>query len=195
MLARHPPLGSFGSQSFELDWRAGLTLGITGDICSHDDTTVTSTMRFPLPGSSTLPAILTSSGFSAALVRRHLVRGVMTCLLVATMGLAATPARALFMTPLPEYEQMSREQQIEIVTTTVFEMIYYFNNVKHDNQKANCVGEYFSGSVDDRDGGYYHFSQRLDDLRERYASGAVEKPEDLYVERIILKLIKEKCGV
>ncbi|MEM7123834.1 MAG: hypothetical protein AAF563_21340 [Pseudomonadota bacterium] len=139
-------------------------------------------------------AITIRNGFSAALQRRLFVCGVV-CLLAAGIGLAATPARALFMTPLPEYERMSREQQIEIVTTTVFEMIYYFNNVKHDNQKANCVGEYFSGSVDDRDGGYYHFSQRLDDLRERYASGAVEKPEDLYVERIILKLIKEKCGV
>lgn len=123
------------------------------------------------------------------------LRLVIAGLLVLVLGLAATPARALFMTPLPEYEQMSSEQQIEIVTMTVFEMIYYFNNVKHDSQKANCVGEYFSGSVDDRDGGYYHFTQRLDDLRERYAAGAVEKPEDPFVERIILKLIKEKCGV
>ncbi len=141
------------------------------------------------------PPFAAASDHPSALPSPPRTRALVAGLMVLVLGLAAAPAQALFMTPLPEYEQMSEEQQIEIVTTTVFEMIYYFNNVKYDSQKANCVGEYFSGSVDDRDGGYYHFSQRLDDLRERYANGEVEKQEDLFVERIILKLIKEKCGV
>ncbi len=149
-------------------------------------------MRHFLPDSGP-PA--STSGDPSTIRHTWVPRALTAGLLVLALGLAATPARALFMTPLPEYEQMSSEQQIEVVTTTVFEMIYYFNNVKHDNQKANCVGEYFSGSVDDRDGGYYHFSERLDDLRERYANGEIQNEQDLFVERIILKLIKEKCGV
>ena len=149
-------------------------------------------MRHSLPD-SVVPTAFTRhpSGRDRRLGSRTLLSGVLALSLAA----AASPAWSLFMTPLPEYERMSSEQQIEIVTTTVFEMIYYFNNVKHDTQKANCVGEYFSGSFDDRDSGYYQFSERLDDLRERYQNGAVQNTEDLYVERIILKLIKEKCGV
>ena len=67
------------------------------------------------------------------------------------LALAATqPATAMIMTPYGDYINMSEDQQVEIVTATVFEMIYYFNNIKHDPDKANCVGEYFSGTMDDR---------------------------------------------
>ena len=113
---------------------------------------------------------------------------------VVAIGLAATPASALFMTPYAEYSQMTEQQQTEIVTSTVFEMIYYFNNVKHDNDRAVCVGQYFSGSVDNEEGGYYHFRQRLDAMGQQYQNGTLGSGEDSYVERIILKLIKEKCG-
>ena len=99
------------------------------------------------------------------------------------------------MTPYAEYSQMSIQQQTEIVSTTVFEMIYYFNNVKHDSDKAVCVGEYFSGSIDNEDGGYFHFRQGLDVMQERYENGTLSSGQDSYVERIILKLIKEKCGI
>jgi len=98
------------------------------------------------------------------------------------------------MTPYGEYAQMSVQQQTEIVTTTVFEMIYYFNNVKHDGSKAACVGEYFSGSIDNEEGGYYHFRQGLDAMGEQYENGTLGSGEASYVERIILKLIKDKCG-
>ncbi len=99
------------------------------------------------------------------------------------------------MTPYAQYAAMSEEQQTEIVTTTVFEMIHYFQNVKHDSDKAVCVGEYFSGSMNDEDGGYYHFRQRLDAMGEQHRAGTLGSGEESYVERIILMLIKEKCGV
>jgi hypothetical protein len=109
--------------------------------------------------------------------------------------LVTQPASALIMTPYGDYIAMSEQQQVEIVTSTVFEMIYYFNNVKHDPDKANCVGEYFSGTMDDESGGYYHFQQGLDALGERHQNGTLGKGEESYVQRIILKLIKDKCGV
>jgi hypothetical protein len=124
---------------------------------------------------------------------RRVLRGLLAAVVLS--GLAAAPAWALIMTPYDKYVNMSEEQQVEIVTTTVFEMIYYFNNVKHDPDKANCVGEYFSGSMDDTDGGYYHFRQRLDAMDEKYRNGTLGTGEESYVERVILKLIKEKCGV
>lgn len=113
----------------------------------------------------------------------------------AAAVLVTQPASALIMTPYSDYIAMSADQQIEIVTSTVFEMIYYFNNVKHDPDKANCVGEYFSGTMDDESGGYYHFQQGLDALDERYQNGTLSTGEESYVQRIILKLIKDKCGV
>jgi len=124
---------------------------------------------------------------------RRWLRG--TCF-AAVLALAATqPATAMIMTPYGDYINMSEDQQVEIVTATVFEMIYYFNNIKHDPDKANCVGEYFSGTMDDQDGGYYHFQQGLDELDERYKAGTLGNGEESYVQRIILKLIKQKCGV
>jgi hypothetical protein len=49
--------------------------------------------------------------------------------------------------------------------------------------------------MDDTDGGYYHFRQRLDAMDEKYRNGTLGTGEESYVERVILKLIKEKCGV
>jgi len=122
--------------------------------------------------------------------RRRGRRWLRVICFAAVLALAAMQlATAIIMTPYCDYINMLEDQQYEFVTATVF------NNIKHDPDKANCVGEYFSGTMDDQDGGYYHFQQGLDELDERYKAGTLGNGEESYVQRIILKLIKQKCGV
>jgi len=111
------------------------------------------------------------------------------------MLLAAAPASALFLTTYGDYIKMSPEEQENIVEAAIYEMIHYFVSTKRDDSKSVCVGRYFSGSFDSRSGGYADLRERLDEMGEQYEAGTLGTGEESYVERVVLKLIKEECGI
>jgi hypothetical protein len=111
------------------------------------------------------------------------------------MLLAAAPASALFLTTYGDYIKMSPEEQENIVEAAIYEMIHYFVSTKRDDSKSVCVGRYFSGSFDSRSGGYADLRVGLDEMGEQYEAGTLGTGEESYVERAVLKLIKEECGI
>jgi len=113
----------------------------------------------------------------------------------AAMALAATPAPALFLTTYGEFAQMPEDEQASVVDAAIYEVIQYFVSTKRDNAKQNCVGRYFSGSYGSNEGGYGDLKARLEEMGEQYEAGTLGDGEESYVERAVLKLIKDKCGV
>ena len=113
----------------------------------------------------------------------------------ASMALAASPASALFLTTYGEFAQMSEDEQASVVDAAIYEVIQYFVSTKRDNAKQNCVGRYFSGSYGSNEGGYGDLKVRLEEMGEQYESGTLGDGEESYVERAVLKLIKDECGV
>jgi hypothetical protein len=127
---------------------------------------------------------------------RHRRRRVHAGLAIAiAMFLTATPSWALFLTTYGEYAQMSKEEQEATVNSAIYEVIQYFVSTKRDDSKSNCVGRYFSGNMESNKGGYRDLRERLDIMKEQYEAGTLGDGEDSYVERAVLKLIKDKCGV
>jgi hypothetical protein len=111
------------------------------------------------------------------------------------MALAASPAPALFLTTYGEFAQMSEDEQASVVDAAIYEVIQYFVSTKRDNAKQNCVGRYFSGSYSSNQGGYGDLKVRLEEMGEQYEAGTLGDGEESYVERAVLKLIKDECGV
>ncbi len=122
---------------------------------------------------------------------RHVVTSLT---LAAAMWLAATPASALFLTTYGDYIKMSKGEQEQIVEAAIYEMIQYFVTTKREDSKSLCVGRYFSGSIDSNRGGYGDLREKLDEMHEKYEAGTLGTGEESYVERVVLKLIKDECG-
>lgn len=117
-------------------------------------------------------------------------------LAVATaLVLATTPASALFLTTYGDFAQMSEAQQEQIVEAAIYEMIHYFVSTKREDSKSVCVGRYFSGSYSGNEGGYGDLHEHLDVMKEQYEAGTLGDGEESYIERLVLKLIKDECGV
>jgi hypothetical protein len=124
--------------------------------------------------------------------RRRFPAGVAVAVAVF---LAATPSWALFLTTYGEFAQMSAQEQQNVVDSAIYEVIQYFVSTKRDNSKSLCVGRYFSGNMESNKGGYRDLRERLDIMKEQYDAGTLGTGEDSYVERVVLKLIKDECGV
>ena len=114
---------------------------------------------------------------------------------VTAMLLTATPASALFLTTYGDYVKMSQQEQENVIESAIYEMIHYFVSTKREDSKSVCVGRYFSGSFDSNRGGYADLRERLDVMNEQYEAGTLGTGEESYVERVVLKLIKDECGV
>jgi len=127
--------------------------------------------------------------------RCRLWRSAAGLMVLAAVILAANPAPALFLTTYGEFIQKSPEDQAAIVDAAIYEVIQYFVSTKRSDAKANCVGRYFSGSYGSDQGGYGDLKTVLEEMHDRYEAGTLGDGEDSYVERAVLKLIKEKCGV
>jgi hypothetical protein len=123
--------------------------------------------------------------------RRRLCVG----LVAAAMLLVATPAPALFLTTYAEFVQMSEDEQASVVDAAIYEVIQYFVSTKRDNAKQNCVGRYFSGTYGSDKGGYGDLKVRLEEMHDQYEAGTLGNGEESYVERAVLKLIKDECGI
>jgi hypothetical protein len=115
--------------------------------------------------------------------------------LAAALMLTAVPARALFFTTYEEFAKMSPDDQEQVVDSAIYEVLQYFVSTKRSDRKANCVGEYFKGSYGSDEGGYGDLNDQLEIMREKYEAGTLGDGEESYVERAVLKLIKDKCGV
>lgn len=110
-------------------------------------------------------------------------------------SMSAAPASALFLTTYGEFARMSEAEQAQIVESAIYEMIQYFHNTKREDSNSICVARYFSGSYGSDEGGYGDLNDVLDGMRQRYEAGTLGDGEESYVERAVLKLIKDKCGV
>ena len=124
---------------------------------------------------------------------KHSACAGLTAVVMSVM--AAMPASALFLTTYGDFARMSEAEQAQIVESAIYEMIQYFHNTKREDSNSICVGRYFSGSYGSDEGGYGELNDVLDDMRQRYEAGTLGDGEDSYVERAVLKLIKDKCGV
>ncbi len=114
----------------------------------------------------------------------------------AVIGIAAPPpASALFLTTYGDFAKMSEAEQAQLVESAIYEMIQYFHNTKREDSNSICVARYFSGSYGSDEGGYGDLNEVLEDMRERYEAGTLGDGEDSHVQRAVLKLIKDKCGV
>ncbi|MEM7121436.1 MAG: hypothetical protein AAF563_09185 [Pseudomonadota bacterium] len=124
---------------------------------------------------------------------RHRALAGLTAVLLTAM--ASAPASALFLTTYGDFARMSQAEQAQIVESAIYEMIQYLHNTKREDSNSICVARYFSGSYGSDEGGYGDLNDVLDDMRERYDAGTLGDGEDSHVERAVLKLIKDKCGV